>query len=86
MAMLNGGALSVDCAPVVAADMGNTWFSFLSFSNTQENDGSLLLGEEAEFKIILETSENKTNIFVEPLGGSMEEAEALISKINELLS
>ena len=30
MAMLNGGALSVGCAPVVAADMGNTWFSFLS--------------------------------------------------------
>jgi uncharacterized lipoprotein len=64
----------------------SSWFSFLNFSNTQENDGSLLLGEEAEFKIILETSENKTNIFVEPLGGSMEEAEALISKINELLS
>ena len=61
------------------------WFSFLNFSN-DENNNSLLLGEEAEFKIKLEVLDGKTNIYVEALDGSEEEAEALISKINELLS
>ena len=61
------------------------WFSFLNFNN-DENDSSLLLGEEAEFKIKLEVLNGKTNIYVEALDGSKEEAEALISKINELLS
>ena len=45
-----------------------------------------MLGEEAEFKIKLEVLNGKTNIYVEALDGSSEEAEALISKINELLS
>ena len=61
------------------------WFSFLNF-RSEDNDDVLLLGEEAEFKIILETKNEKTNIFVESLSGSRDEAEALISKINELLS
>ena len=61
------------------------WFSFLNFRDDKNND-SLLLGEEAEFKIILQTKNDKTNIIVESLLGSEEEAEALISKINELLS
>jgi len=61
------------------------WFSFLNFNN-EENNNSLLLGEEAEFKIKLEVLNGKTNIYVEALDGSSEEAEALISKINELLS
>ena len=54
--------------------------------NDDQNDGSLLLGEAAEFKIILKSENNKTNIYVESLEGSNEDAEALISKINELLS
>ena len=37
------------------------WFSFLNF-NDDQNDGSLLLGEAAEFKIILKSENNKTNI------------------------
>ena len=61
------------------------WFSFLNF-NDDQNNGSLLLGEAAEFKIILKSENNKTNIYVESLEGSNEDAEALISKINELLS
>lgn len=61
------------------------WFSFLNFSD-DEDDGSLLLGEAAEFKIILKPENDKTNIYVESLEGSSEDAEALISKINELLS
>ena len=61
------------------------WFSFLNF-NDDQRDGSLLLGEAAEFKIILKSENNKTNIYVESLEGSNEDAEALISKINELLS
>lgn len=61
------------------------WFSFLNF-NDDQNDGSLLLGEAAEFKIILKSENNKTNIYVESLEGSNEDAETLISKINELLS
>ena len=60
------------------------WFSFLNFNKDEENN-SLLLGEEAEFKIRLEVLNGKTNIYVEALDGSSEEAEALISKINELL-
>tara|TARA_B100001287_G_scaffold246177_1_gene223991 strand:- start:677 stop:1678 length:1002 start_codon:yes stop_codon:yes gene_type:complete len=61
------------------------WFAFLNFNNDESNN-SLMLGEEAEFKIKLEVFDGKTNIYVEALGGSKEEAEALISKINELLS
>ena len=61
------------------------WFSFLNF-NDDGNDESLLLGEAAEFKIILKSKDDKTNIYVESLEGSNEDAEALISKINELLS
>ena len=45
-----------------------------------------MLGEAAEFKIILKSKDDKTNIYVESLEGSNEDAEALISKINELLS
>jgi uncharacterized lipoprotein len=61
------------------------WFSFLNFNDDQD-DESLLLGEAAEFKIILKSKDDKTNIYVESLEGSNEDAEALISKINELLS
>ena len=63
----------------------NRWFSFLNFRENESSD-SLLLSEQAEFKIILETNNEKTNIVVESLSGSREAAEALISKINELLS
>jgi uncharacterized lipoprotein len=63
----------------------SSWFSFLNFTDNESND-SLLLNEEAEFKIILKTSKGKTNIVVESLAGSDEQAEQLISKINELLS
>jgi len=61
------------------------WFSFLNFNDNQD-DGALLLGEAAEFKIILKSENDKTNIYVESLEGSSDDAEALISKINELLS
>ena len=61
------------------------WFSFLNFNDDQD-DESLLLGEAAEFKIILKSENNKTNIYVESLEGTNEDAEMLLSKINELLS
>ena len=64
---------------------GSSWFSFLNF-NDEENNDSLLLGESAEFRILLESKNDKTNILVESLEGVKEEAEALLSKINELLS
>lgn len=63
----------------------SSWFSFLNFTDNENND-SLLLNEAAEFKIILTTKEGKTNILVKSLAGANEEAEQLISKINELLS
>ena len=63
----------------------SSWFSFLNFTDNENND-SLLLNEAAEFKIILTTKESKTNILVKSLTGADEEAEQLISKINELLS
>ena len=62
-----------------------SWFSFLNFTDNESND-SLLLGESAEFRILLESENNKTNILVESLEGTKDEAEALLSKINELLS
>ena len=62
-----------------------SWFSFLNFNDEESND-VLLLGESAEFRIFLESKNDKTNIFVESLDGAKEEAEALLSKINELLS
>ena len=63
----------------------SSWFSFLNFTDNEDND-SLLLNEAAEFKIILTTKEGKTNILVKSLTDANEEAEQLISKINELLS
>ena len=63
----------------------SSWFSFLNFTDNEIND-SLLLNEAAEFKIILTAKEGKTNILVKSLTGANEEAEQLISKINELLS
>ena len=63
----------------------SSWFSFLNFNNEENND-SLLLGESAEFRILLKSKNDKTNILVESLEGAKEEAEALLSKINELLS
>jgi len=63
----------------------SSWFSFLNFTDN-ENNHSLLLNEAAEFKIILTTKEGKTNILVKSLTGANDEAEQLISKINELLS
>jgi outer membrane protein assembly factor BamC len=63
----------------------SSWFSFLNFTDNENND-SLLLNEAAEFKIILTTKEGKTNILVKSLTGANDEAEQLISKINELLS
>ena len=62
-----------------------SWFSFLNFNDEEIND-SLLLGESAEFRILLESKNDKTNIIVESLEGIKEEADALLSKINELLS
>ena len=64
---------------------GNGWFNFLNFADDSDPN-SLLLKEQAEFKIILKTANDQTNIVVESLAGSPEDAEALISKINELLS
>ena len=64
---------------------GRNWFSFLNFNN-DENPDSLLLSESAEFKIILKSLGGKTNIVVESLEGEKDAAEALVSKINELLS
>ena len=68
-----------------AASEKNSWFSFLNFSDNKDTE-SLLLSEQAEFKIILKAIGNKTNISVLSLSDSNEDAEALISKINELLS
>ena len=62
-----------------------SWFSFLNFNDEEIND-SLLLGESAEFRIVLESKDDKTNIIVESLEGTKEEANSLLSKINELLS
>ena len=62
-----------------------SWFSFLNFNDEEIND-SLLLGESAEFRIVLESKDDKTNIIVESLEGTKEEADSLLSKINELLS
>ena len=62
-----------------------SWFSFLNFNDEEIND-SLLLGESAEFRIVLESKDDKTNIIVESLEGIKEEADSLLSKINELLS
>lgn len=62
-----------------------SWFSFLNFNDEEIND-SLLLGESAEFRILLESKNDKTNIIVDSLEGTKEEADALLSKINELLS
>ena len=63
----------------------SSWFSFLNFTDNETSD-SLLLNEAAEFRIILTTTAGKTNILVKSLIGANDEAEQLISKINELLS
>jgi len=63
----------------------SSWFSFLNFTDN-DNPESLMLNEQAEFKIILKTIGKKTNISVQSLSDADGDTEALISKINELLS
>ena len=63
----------------------SSWFSFLNFTDN-DNTESLMLNEQAEFKIILKTIGKKTNISVQSLSDADGDTEALISKINELLS
>ena len=61
------------------------FFSFLSFGR-EKNEEGLILGEEAAFEINVKTTGNKTIITATSVNGSIEDAEILLSKINESLS
>lgn len=61
------------------------FFSFLSFGK-EENEEGLILGEEAAFEVQVKSSGVKTIITAKSLNGSIEDAETLLSKINESLS
>ena len=61
------------------------FFSFLSFGK-EENEEGLILGEEAAFEVQVKSSGVKTIITAKAVNGSIEDAETLLSKINESLS
>jgi len=61
------------------------FFSFLSFGQ-EENEEGLILGEEAAFEVQVKSTGVKTIITAKAVNGSIEDAETLLSKINESLS
>ena len=60
----------------------SSWFSFLNFAS----DNAVALKGKSDYKIILKTIDNKTSISAENLNEVDGSTEALLSKINELLS
>ncbi|GIS26582.1 MAG: hypothetical protein CM15mP127_09550 [Gammaproteobacteria bacterium] len=61
----------------------SSWFSFLNFA---ADDNAVALKGKSDYKIILKTIDNKTSISAENLNEVDGSTEALLSKINELLS
>ena len=68
-----------------ASEVEAGFFSFLSFGQ-DENEEGLVLGDEAEFEIKVKSIGSRTIITAEATNGSIEDAETLLSKINESLS
>jgi len=68
-----------------ATEVKPGFFSFLSFGQ-DENEEGLVLGDEAAFEIKVRSAGSKTIITAEASNGSIEDAETLLSKINESLS
>ena len=68
-----------------ASEVEAGFFSFLSFGQ-DENEEGLVLGDEAEFEIKVKSLGSRTIITAEANNGSIEDAETLLSKINESLS
>jgi uncharacterized lipoprotein len=68
-----------------ASEVEAGFFSFLSFGQ-DENEEGLVLGDEAEFEIKVKSLGSRTIITAEATNGSIEDAETLLSKINESLS
>ena len=68
-----------------ASEVEAGFFSFLSFGQ-DENEEGLIIGDEAEFEIKVKSLGSRTIITAEATNGSIEDAEALLSKINESLS
>jgi outer membrane protein assembly factor BamC len=68
-----------------ASETQPRFFSFLSFGQ-EENEEGLILGEEAAFEVQVKSTGVKTIITAKAVNGSIEDAETLLSKINESLS
>tara|TARA_Y100000739_G_scaffold39248_1_gene29748 strand:+ start:883 stop:1863 length:981 start_codon:yes stop_codon:yes gene_type:complete len=68
-----------------ASEVEAGFFSFLSFGQ-DENEEGLVIGDEAEFEIKVKSLGSRTIITAEATNGSIEDAETLLSKINESLS
>ena len=68
-----------------ASEVEAGFFSFLSFGQDKNEEG-LVLGDEAEFEIKVKSLGSRTIITAEANNGSIEDAETLLSKINESLS
>ena len=60
------------------------WFGFLNFDNEEER--TLDLSQDPEFRIIVKETAGKTRVFVESLQGDLGGAEELLSEINKLLT
>ena len=63
--------------------INQSWFSFKFFAS---DDNAVALKGKSDYKIILKTIDNKTSISAENLNEVDGSTEALLSKINELLS
>ena len=61
-------------------------FGFLSFLNPRKNEDKKVLSDDAQFEVKIIEKNNKTYVRAYSKDGKIEEAEKLISKINESLS
>ena len=59
---------------------------FLSFLNPRKNEDKKVLSDDAQFEVKIIEKNNKTYVIAYSKDGKIEEAEELISKINESLS
>ncbi|MEK9649527.1 MAG: hypothetical protein VW146_01105 [Gammaproteobacteria bacterium] len=60
------------------------WFRFLNFDNEEER--TLDLSQDPEFRVVVKEEAGKTRVFVESLKGDLAGAEELLSEINKLLT
>ena len=84
LVLLFNGVKIAKSVILLASTMRFSKVSFLNFASDVNN--AVALKEKSDYKIILKTTDNKTSISAVNLNEVDGSTEALLSKINELLS